>query len=148
MRTGILRSKGGFSYRRADKNRPGGTRSPCVDPVENAADKLSALIWRVPGRVRLPEDDDPDLARHIHDLAALQPYASGHASFRRLALGTIEQDDDRCEKIKGLPLNRKIQLLLEILTADADYRTEYTRFVQGMSYATGGVPTYEEAMAN
>lgn len=120
---------------------------PCVDPVENAADKLSALIWRVPDRVRLPEDDDPDLARHIHDLAALQPYASSHASFRRLALGTIEQDDDRCEKIKGLPLNRKIQLLLEILTADADYRIEYTRFVQGMSYAAGGVPTYEEAMA-
>jgi predicted nucleotidyltransferase component of viral defense system len=119
----------------------------CIDPVENAADKLSALIWRVPDRVRVPQDEDPDLARHIHDLAALQPYATSHTAFRRLALGAIEQDDDRCKKTKGQPLNRKIQILLEILTDDADYRTEYTRFVQGMSYATGEVPTYEEAMA-
>lgn len=119
----------------------------CVDPVENAADKLSALIWRVPDRVRVPEDDDPDLARHIHDLAALQPYAISHADFKRLAIDAIRQDDDRCERIKGLPLNKKFQLLQEILGADAQYRKEYTRFVQGMSYATGGVPTYDEAMA-
>ncbi|HEY4289032.1 MAG TPA: nucleotidyl transferase AbiEii/AbiGii toxin family protein [Puia sp.] len=118
----------------------------CVDPVENAADKLSALIWRVPDRVRIPEDDDPDLARHIHDLAVLQPYAIGHADFRRLAITTIEQDGDRCERIKGMTLNQKANLLLEILTANSDYRTEYIRFVQGMSYAAGGVPTFEEAI--
>ncbi|HWB93389.1 MAG TPA: nucleotidyl transferase AbiEii/AbiGii toxin family protein [Puia sp.] len=119
----------------------------CIDPVENAADKLSALIWRVPDRVRLPEDDDPDLARHIHDLAALQPYAIVHAAFRRLAIATIKQDDDRCERIKGTPLNKKIQLLFEILTTDANYRMEYTRFVHGMSYAASGVPPYDEAIS-
>lgn len=119
----------------------------CIDPVENAADKLSALIWRVPDRVRVPEDDDPDLARHIHDLAALQPYATGHAVFRQLAITTIEIDDDRCERTKGMPLVKKTELLFEMLLANADYRTEYTRFVRGMSYASGGVPTYEEAMA-
>jgi Nucleotidyl transferase AbiEii toxin, Type IV TA system len=118
----------------------------CIDPVENAADKLSALIWRVPDRVRIPEDDDPDLTRHIHDLAALQPYATGHAGFRKLAIATIEQDDDRCERTKGMSLNKKTELLFEILTANVDYRTEYTRFVQGMSYASGGVPNYDEAM--
>ncbi|HET6252998.1 MAG TPA: nucleotidyl transferase AbiEii/AbiGii toxin family protein [Puia sp.] len=118
----------------------------CVDPVENAADKLSALIWRVPDRARLPEDDDPDLVRHIHDLAALQPYVISHADFRQLAMDAIRQDNDRCEKITGLPLNKKFQLLQEILITDAEYRTEYTRFVQGMSYAIGGVPTYDEAI--
>ena len=118
----------------------------CIDPVENAADKLSALTWRVPDRVREPEDDDPDLARHIHDLAALQPYAISHADFKKLAIDIIERDDYRCEKIKGRTLDKKFQLLLEILTKDAEYRTEYIRFVQGMSYATGGVPTYDEAV--
>ena len=40
-----------------------------------------------------------------------------------------------------------IRVLLEILDSDGEYRTEYTRFVQGMSYAAGGVPTYDEAVA-
>jgi hypothetical protein len=118
----------------------------CIDPVENAVDKMSALVWRVPDRVRQPEDDDPDLVRHIHDLAILQPHATSHADFKRLAIGMIGQDDDRCEKIAGLPMGEKLQLLLKILTTDREYRTEYTRFVQGMSYAATGVPTYEEAM--
>ena len=118
----------------------------CVDPVENAADKFSALIWRVPDRVRVPKDDDPDLVRHIHDLAVLQPYAIAHVDFRRVAIEMIQQDDERCKKIAGLPLERKIRLLMAVLTSDAEYRTEYTRFVQGMSYAIRGVPTYEDAM--
>ena len=119
----------------------------CIDPVENAVDKMSALVWRVPDRVRQPADDDPDLVRHIHDLAALQPYAIHHADFRSLAIGMIRQDDDRCDQITGWPVERKLQLLLDILTSDTEYRTEYTRFVQGMSYAAGGVPTYDEAIA-
>lgn len=119
----------------------------CIDPVENAADKLSALLWRVPDRVRVPEDDDPDLARHIHDLAALQPYATAHSEFRRLAIEMIRQDDDRCAIITGLPLKEKTRILLDMLGKDGEYRMEYTRFVQGMSYAAGGVPTYEEALA-
>jgi Nucleotidyl transferase AbiEii toxin, Type IV TA system len=119
----------------------------CIDPVENAADKLSALLWRVPDRVQAPEDDDPDLARHIHDLAALQPYAMAHSEFRRLAIEMIRQDDDRCATITGLPLKEKARILLDMLGKDGEYRMEYTRFVQGMSYAAGGVPTYEEALA-
>jgi predicted nucleotidyltransferase component of viral defense system len=118
----------------------------CIDPVENAVDKISALVWRVPDRVRQPEDDDPDLARHIHDLAALQPYAMAHADFKHLTIGMIHQDDHRCNKITGLPLEQKFQILMEILTTDKEYATEYTRFVQGMSYAAGGVPTYAEVM--
>ena len=35
---------------------------------------------------------------------------------------------------------------MEILTTDWEYVTEYSRFLQGMSYAAGGVPTYTEAM--
>jgi hypothetical protein len=118
----------------------------CIDPVENAADKISALVWRVPDRVRHPEDDDPDLARHIHDLAALQPYAMAHADFKHLTIAMIHQDDHRCNKTAGLPLGQKFQILMEILTTDKEYATEYTRFVQGMSYAAGEVLTYAVAM--
>jgi EcoEI R protein C-terminal/Nucleotidyl transferase AbiEii toxin, Type IV TA system len=45
---------------------------PCVDPVETAADKLSALAWRVRARDRTKPDDDPTIIRHLHDLAALE----------------------------------------------------------------------------
>jgi hypothetical protein len=129
------------------KTEPEAPQVPCVDPVENAADKLSALIWRVPDRVKIPQDDDPDLARHIHDLAALQPYATTHTDFRRLAIATIQQDENRCERIKGMTLNEKGDLLFEILTANSDYKNEYIRFVQGMSFAAGTVPSFEEAMS-
>jgi hypothetical protein len=77
----------------------------------------------------------------------LQPYAIIHAEFRQLALAMIQQEDGRCAKIAGWPVERKLQHMLETLRTDAEYATEYTRFVQGMSYAAGGVPKYDEAMA-
>jgi hypothetical protein len=46
-----------------------------------------------------------------------------------------------------LPLKEKTRILLDMLGKDGEYRMEYTRYVQGMSYAAGGVPTYEEALA-
>jgi len=49
----------------------------CVDPVETAADKLSALAWRVCVRDRNSEDDDPTIVRHLHDLAALESRGRG-----------------------------------------------------------------------
>lgn len=46
---------------------------PAVDPVETAADKLSALAWRVHARRRGSPDDDPTIIRHLHDLAHSGP---------------------------------------------------------------------------
>jgi hypothetical protein len=43
----------------------------CVDPVETAADKLSALAWRTHVRDRSSPNDDPSIVRHLHDLAAM-----------------------------------------------------------------------------
>ena len=48
----------------------------CVDPVETAADKLSALAWRVCARQRGEENDDPTIIRHLHDLAALETHVT------------------------------------------------------------------------
>lgn len=71
----------------------------CIDPVETAIDKMSALLWRVPDRVREPQDDDPDLVRHIHDLVALHQRAKAHPNFKRLTIEMIARDDDRFPRL-------------------------------------------------
>ena len=119
----------------------------CIDPVETAIDKLSALIWRVPDRIREPQDDDPDLVRHIHDLVALHQHATEHKNFKRMAVEMIGRDDPRCAKISGWPLKEKVAFLIETLETDRVYPSEYNRFVQGMSYSAAGAPSYQEAIS-
>src|SRR3546814_17466275 len=60
----------------------------CIAPVETAAEKLSALTWRVLSRQRGEEGDDPRLIRHLHDLAALEDMVREHSEFPRL----VEQE--------------------------------------------------------
>jgi predicted nucleotidyltransferase component of viral defense system len=62
---------------------------PCVDVVETAADKLSALAWRVRVRRRGSANDDPTIIRHLHDLAALEPAIADAPQFRELVLTAI-----------------------------------------------------------
>jgi len=38
-------------------------------------------------------------------------------------------------------------MIIGVLENDSEYATEYNRFVQGMSYASGKVPSFKEAMA-
>jgi hypothetical protein len=119
----------------------------CTDPVENSSDKLSALIWRVPNRVRGQENDDPDIVRHIHDLSILSDYAVKHPAFKRLVIQTIDNDDRRSPKISGLPLEAKFDILLGILESEKEYEKEYERFVMGMSYGPDdSVPTFRNAV--
>src|SRR2546428_6215986 len=63
------------------KRSPEVARIGCIDPVESAADKLSAIAWRIPDRARGGQDDDPFLVRHIHDLAILKDAALQHGAF-------------------------------------------------------------------
>jgi hypothetical protein len=60
---------------------------PCIDVVETAADKLSALAWRVRVRRRGEHKDDPTMIRHRHDLAAFEAAVAPAANFRELVLG-------------------------------------------------------------
>lgn len=118
----------------------------CIDPRENAADKLSALTWRVPSRVRDENDKQPDLVRHLHDLAILSKYVAETQEFRDLAKATIDKDSNRSAAVAGLDRLEKIARMIEILDTDADYPKEYETFVNGMSYAQDAfVPTFEEA---
>ena len=58
----------------ARREEPEVAQMACVAPAETAADKLSALTWRVLTRQRGREGDDDALIRHLHEM---RPNASG-----------------------------------------------------------------------
>lgn len=122
----------------------------CIDPVETAADKLSALAWRIPNRVRGEANDDPAIVRHIHDLAALENLVKDDARFPGLVEASMQLDNDTLLKNKpafDLPNAEKFAQMLAILTQDAEYRKEYDQFVKGVSYAQDGTePDFNTAM--
>lgn len=119
----------------------------CIDPVENAADKLSAIAWRIPSRVRGEKDRQPDVVRHLHDLAKLSGRALASADFAHLVSSTMERDANRAESLRELTMSDKLSQMLTILVTDSTYPNEYDRFVHGMSYAKQAVvPTYPEAI--
>ncbi|HTI12801.1 MAG TPA: nucleotidyl transferase AbiEii/AbiGii toxin family protein [Puia sp.] len=129
------------------RQRPEVASIGCTNPVENASDKLSALTWRIPNRVRGQENDNPDIVRHIHDLSILSDYAIKHAAFRQLVIETIDSDDQRSSKISGLSLSAKFDIMLGILNRESEYEKEYERFVMGMSYGPdGSVPSFKIAV--
>jgi len=119
----------------------------CIDPVENAADKLSAITWRIPDRKRGTVNDDPDIVRHIHDLAILSDKVMNHPDFPTMVRSAIDRDDKRSETITGLTLTQKLTKMLGILGSDSEYSTEYEHFVNGMSYAPNGtIPSFQKAV--
>ena len=121
---------------------------PCIDPLENAADKLSAITWRIPSRVRGEDDKEPDIVRHLHDLAKLSKPALNYEGFKQLAVQTIEQDADRSEVLAGLSIHEKLQMMMRILETDPIYPDEYVSFVNGMVYdQETPAPSYTEAIS-
>ena len=79
---------------------------PCPACIETAADKFSALTWRVIKHDRGADDDDPAMIRHLHDLFALKGIVDKHADgFTELVVASFEVDMQsgprRLEK--GLP---------------------------------------------
>lgn len=122
-------------------------RIACIDPVENAADKLSAIAWRIPSRVRGENDRQPDVVRHLHDLAKLSSRALASPDFARLVSYTIERDANRADALRELTTPEKLSHMLTILETDSTYPKEYDMFVHGMSYAQhASIPTYREAI--
>ena len=135
---------------RARREEPEIPEIACVSPVETAADKLSALTWRVLTRQRENPDDDPTMIRHLHDLAALEATVIGNAGFAPLFLRTAGEDAGRGsppEMLRALPPSGRLQRLIGVLGDDAAYRAEYDRFVLSMSYARAGeTPSFEAAL--
>jgi predicted nucleotidyltransferase component of viral defense system len=120
----------------------------CVNPVEIAADKLSALVWRIP-RIDTGENtEDRSLVRHLHDLAAMKTIVAKSNQFPRLINKALQHDNERNKDISTLSNSQKFNLLLGTLSRnDIKYRSEYNTFVKGLSYASeGNVPDYDTAI--
>jgi hypothetical protein len=108
---------------------------PCVDPVETAADKLSALAWRVQARNRGSADDDPTIIRHLHDLAALETRAAASPEFVRLVQEAAARDADRGGRsTPDNPAGRRA-MMLDRLDRESFWASDYEAFVQRVSFA-------------
>lgn len=110
----------------------------CVSPVETAADKLSALVWRILNDANDADRRDRNLVRHLHDLAALKSLVRGQAPFRELALDLLDSDAARIQDApEWSECSSKSRLIhaLEILETNDIYRDDYERFVLALSYA-------------
>lgn len=129
------------------KKAPEVEKIACIDPVENAADKLSALVWRIPSRVRGTDDKQPDVVRHLHDLSKLSARVLGNADFNGLARGTIEGDADRYEALTDLGTAEKLAKMMDILETDPIYPKEYLAYVEEMSYSQDApILSFEDAL--
>lgn len=130
------------------KDAPEVGKISCVDPVEIAADKLSALVWRIPKLIPGEKPEDRSLVRHMHDLAMLENSVKRNTQFPALVMAALQQDNERNKEISVLAPKEKFRLLLDTLTnKEEKYRVEYDTFVKSVSYATEGVvPNYDTAV--
>lgn len=109
---------------------------PCLSPTEIAADKLSALCWRVLKRDRSSENDDPTLVRHIHDLCVLIELISEDIKqFYSLFKASHDIDQGSAARQTGMPAIEAVGNMIEELKSDSLYQKEYEQFVASMSYA-------------
>ena len=122
-------------------------RIGCVALAETAADKLSALTWRILD----PETrQDRTLIRHVHDLAALEPHVREHPGFPELLRRLLDADATRGEaepNVAALSPARRLTGALDILVTDQEHATNYEDFVGAMCYGGDGeTPTFGDAL--
>ncbi len=107
----------------------------CVDPVETAADKLSALAWRVQARRRDSDGNDPTIVRHVHDLAALKPVIAASGEFTALVNRAMSEDEGRGGAVIAVTPARLLAGMLERLATDPLWATEYCDYVRQVFFA-------------
>ncbi len=122
----------------AQKQPPEVPAFPCVDPVETAADKLSALAWRVCTRRRASADDDPTIIRHLHDLAALEGHIVAAPGFIDLVQAAATADASRGGGTAPSDPAARFTAMLDLLRADKLWASEYDEFVGLVSFAGSG----------
>lgn len=108
---------------------------PCIDPIETAADKLSALAWRVCTRQHGSKDDDPAMTRHLYDLAALEKHVAGAREFKTLVRDIAQKDTGRGGGAAPEEPAERLAVMLELLHNDKEWAGEYETFVLQVSFA-------------
>jgi len=133
---------------RARKQAPEVAAFPCIDPVEAAADKFSALAWRTCVRDRASKHDDPRIVRHVHDLAALEKIALASPEFKPLAQRAVAQDTGRGGGRAPAQASERFARMLDLLVADPLWAEEYDTFVRNVSFAAPDeIPSFADALA-
>jgi len=124
------------------------TRVLCLSPIETAADKMSALVWRVIKRDRSDENDDPTMIRHLHDLSLLMSIVQdGKSVFIETATSSFQTDMQSDTRTIEGNLPEAATRAVSVMRSDRQYAGEYEQFVAGMSYADeGAVIPYEKAL--
>lgn len=108
----------------------------CMSPLEIGADKLSALTWRILKRKRSDPNDDPALIRHLHDLCALKSIIDNKRDkFKSISISSFEEDQKSGKRKTELSFRESLKLVISKLESDSEYKEEYNRFVDAMSYA-------------
>jgi predicted nucleotidyltransferase component of viral defense system len=111
----------------------------CLSPLETAAGKFSALLWRIDVKDRTKplgsKTNDPALMRHLHDLHALISFIENDKDFVKLLQETYHQDSNRGQTTPSRTLKDLATTTLQILKTDKEYSKEYQLFVDGVSYA-------------
>lgn len=110
----------------------------CIDPIETAADKLSALAWRVCTRARGTERDDPTIIRHLHDLAALHENIRGSQTFHDLVQKAVQADTGRGGSEVPANPDERIAIMLNRLQRESFWAEDYDAYVRQVSYAKLG----------
>lgn len=132
----------------AQKQPPEVPSFPCIDPIETAADKLSALAWRVCTRHRGAQGDDPAIIRHLYDLAALESHVAEAPQFKALVQQTVVADAGRGGGAAPLDPYARFSLMLDLLHNDKLWASEYEGFVLQVSFArTDSTISFAEAFA-
>jgi len=109
---------------------------PCVDAVETAADKLSALAWRVCTRQQGSEKDDPTIIRHLHDLAALEAHVATAPQFNSLVQNAAADDAGRGGGSAPADAADRLAMMLGRLQSEPFWALEYNEFVRQLSFAS------------
>lgn len=128
------------------------TEIECISPIEVAADKFSALMWRIDIKDRTKKTgstaNDATIIRHLHDLAALEKLISKD-EFKKCLNASLKTDQGRGGSNSDLNLIDFAQQTLDKLKLDNLYEEEYREFVEALSYAQKDeITTFKAALAS
>lgn len=115
----------------AQKREPEISFFPCVDPVETAADKLSALAWRI----CFPKNEDPAVIRHMHDLAAIERAVTGSPHFAEMVKRSIESDVGKTRIGADIEPAKLFAEMIWLLEDGPSWAKEYEKYVLQVSFA-------------
>lgn len=110
---------------------------PCVSPVETAANKFCALMWRLSDHYKnyseKGENDHPNLVRHLHDLSALYTIImENFDTFISLVDIIYDNDVKRAEYEITTDFVNFVEQTYNILNKNEIYKQNYKDFVNNM----------------